>query len=104
MADDSIRQLSATILKQLSQRAWMIGCLVLAVILVTQLDVHGQISVENLTLQAPHFHNAVRLHGPTASAVFLYTAIQPEPTGQFPAVYLMPLAMAHAGRLGKFGA
>ncbi|WP_336647185.1 AAA family ATPase [Micrococcus luteus] len=57
------------------------------VILVTQLDVHGQISVENLTLQAPHFHNAVRLHGPTASAVFLYTAIQPEPTGQFPAVY-----------------
>ena len=24
--------------------------------------------------------------------------------GQFEAVYLMPLALAHAGRLGKFGA
>ena len=24
--------------------------------------------------------------------------------GQFQAVYLMPLALAHAGRIGKFGA
>jgi hypothetical protein len=24
--------------------------------------------------------------------------------GQFPAMYLLPLALAHAGRLGKFGA
>ena len=24
--------------------------------------------------------------------------------GQFEAIYLMPLALAHAGRLGKFGA
>ena len=57
------------------------------VVLVTQLDVHDQAIVENLTLQAPHFHNAARLRTPRSVAVFKDTIVLPEPTGRFPAVY-----------------
>ncbi len=41
---------------------------------------------------------------PDACQSFGETEVLKGGLGQFPAVYLMPLAMAHAGRLGKFGA
>ena len=58
------------------------------VVLRTQLSVHENLIVENLTVEAPPFHNAINLSHPSGACTAIDVELKAEPTGQYPALYV----------------
>jgi SpoVK/Ycf46/Vps4 family AAA+-type ATPase len=52
-----------------------------------QFEIRGSCTFTNVTIYAPHFHNAINVKVPDARAELEGTTVHGEPTGKYPAIY-----------------